>query len=130
MATWLLRFVYAVSIDCSIVLTWPYIIVGVGAFASPLVGQTLLARGWEWPRFFIISVCLGCVNTIFIAYTFHTTKQEFQQEKAKATELLRQEHEAFELGNRTTDVSEEATPPWISRQHSSPRNGKKSGTCI
>ncbi|KAH7340996.1 major facilitator superfamily domain-containing protein [Rhizoctonia solani] len=84
-------------------LGWLHGFYGVGAFASPLVGQTLLARGWQWPRFFIISVCLGCINTILILYTFHTTQQEFQEEKAKAIELLRQEHEAIELEARTND---------------------------
>ncbi|CAE6407754.1 unnamed protein product [Rhizoctonia solani] len=83
--------------------------VGVGAFASPLVGQTLLARGWEWPRFFIISVCLGCINTVLILYTFHTTQQEFQEEKAKAIELLRHEPEDIELEERGNDGGETAT---------------------
>ncbi|KAG8691080.1 hypothetical protein FRC11_006987, partial [Ceratobasidium sp. 423] len=82
------------------------VFVGVGAFASPLVGQTLLARGWEWPRFFIISVCLSCINTVLIVYTFHTTKQEFQEEKAKAIELLRQEPGDIELDERTNDGGE------------------------
>ncbi|CAE6415378.1 unnamed protein product [Rhizoctonia solani] len=84
-------------------LGWLHGFYGVGAFASPLVGQTLLARGWQWPRFFIISVCLGCLNTVLILYTFHTTKQEFQEEKAKAIELLRQEPGDIELEARTND---------------------------
>ncbi|CAE6422347.1 unnamed protein product [Rhizoctonia solani] len=91
-------------------LGWLHGFYGVGAFASPLVGQTLLARGWEWPRFFIISVCLGCLNTILIVYTFHTTQQEFQEEKAKAIELLRHEPEDLELEERTNDGGETVTP--------------------
>ncbi|CEL51696.1 Bypass of stop codon protein 6 OS=Saccharomyces cerevisiae (strain ATCC 204508 / S288c) GN=BSC6 PE=1 SV=1 [Rhizoctonia solani AG-1 IB] len=81
-------------------LGWLHGFYGVGAFASPLVGQTLLARGWEWPRFFIISVCLGCLNTVLIAYTFHTTQEEFREEKAKAIEILHQEPEDIELEER------------------------------
>ncbi|CAE6413737.1 unnamed protein product [Rhizoctonia solani] len=91
-------------------LGWLHGFYGVGAFASPLVGQTLLARGWEWPRFFIISVCLGCLNTALILYTFHTTQQEFREEKAKAIELLRHEPEDVELENRNNDGGEPVIP--------------------
>lgn len=103
-------------------LGWLHGFYGVGAFASPLIGQTLLARGWDWPRFFIISVCLSCVNSVGTAYTFHTTKEEFQQEKAKALELAREEQDAFELENRTSartpENPEEATPRRRSRSRS------------
>ncbi|GAB1517851.1 hypothetical protein RhiTH_000904 [Rhizoctonia solani] len=95
--------------------------VGVGAFASPLVGQTLLARGWEWPRFFIISVCLSCLNTILIVYTFHTTPQEFREEKAKAIELLRQGAEDIELeghGNDSGETTVSGSPHRHSRSRS------------
>ncbi|CUA68192.1 Bypass of stop codon protein 6 [Saccharomyces cerevisiae S288c] [Rhizoctonia solani] len=71
-------------------LGWLHGFYGVGAFASPLVGQTLLARGWEWPRFFIIS--------------------EFREEKAKAIELLRHEPEDIELENRNNDGGEPVIP--------------------
>ncbi|CAE6516666.1 unnamed protein product [Rhizoctonia solani] len=102
-------------------LGWLHGFYGVGAFASPLVGQTLLARGWEWPRFFIISVCLSCINTILIVYTFHTTKQEFQEEKAKAIELLRQEPGDIELDEHTND-SGETTVSRAPRQRSRSRS--------
>ncbi|CAE6527443.1 unnamed protein product [Rhizoctonia solani] len=100
--------------------------VGVGAFASPLVGQTLLARGWEWPRFFIISVCLGCINTVLILYTFHTTQQEFQEEKAKAIELLRHEPEDIELEERGNDGGETATPRASVQRSRSRSTGERS----
>ncbi|KAF8682343.1 hypothetical protein RHS04_02203 [Rhizoctonia solani] len=100
---------------------------GVGAFASPLVGQTLLARGWEWPRFFIISVCLSCLNTILIVYTFHTTPQEFREEKAKAIELLRQGAEDIELEGHGND-SGETTVSGSPHRHSRSRSaGERSG---
>ncbi|KAF8710294.1 hypothetical protein RHS03_01867, partial [Rhizoctonia solani] len=100
---------------------------GVGAFASPLVGQTLLARGWEWPRFFIISVCLSCLNTILIVYTFHTTQQEFREEKAKAIELLRQGAEDIELEGHGND-SGETTVSGSPHRHSRSRSaGERSG---
>lgn len=90
----------------------------------------MLARGWDWPRFYIISVCLGCINTVFTAYTFHTTREEFQEEKAKALELLRQETETYELENPAADTAEEATPQRVSRPRSRSRGpGAKSGTC-
>ncbi|CAE6442874.1 unnamed protein product [Rhizoctonia solani] len=102
-------------------LGWLHGFYGVGAFASPLVGQTLLARGWEWPRFFIISVCLSCLNTILIVYTFHTTPQEFREEKAKAIELLRQGAEDIELeghGNDSGETTVSGSPHRHSRSRS------------
>ncbi|KAG8776883.1 hypothetical protein FRC12_000640 [Ceratobasidium sp. 428] len=87
-------------------LGWLHGCYGIGAFASPLVGQTLLARGWPWPRFFLISVCLGLANTVGTLYAFHTTKEEFAAEKAKA----RREHDTFELQNRVASESAEGRP--------------------
>ncbi|KAF8610804.1 MFS general substrate transporter [Ceratobasidium sp. AG-I] len=106
---------------------WLHGFYGIGAFASPLVGQTLLARGWEWPRFFIISVCLSCINSVGTAYTFHTTKEEFQQEKAKALELAREEHDAFELENRAATHAQEHPEEAVPRRRSRSRSaGAKS----
>ncbi|KAL5635472.1 hypothetical protein ACGC1H_004310 [Rhizoctonia solani] len=107
-------------------LGWLHGFYGVGAFASPLVGQTLLARGWEWPRFFIISVCLGCLNTVLILYTFHTTQQEFQEEKAKAIELLRHEPENIELEERGNDGGETVTPHGSGQRSRSQSAGERS----
>ncbi|KAG8737978.1 hypothetical protein FRC10_007446 [Ceratobasidium sp. 414] len=101
---------------------------GIGAFASPLIGQTLLARGWQWPRFFLISVCLSLINTAGTVYAFHTAKEEFITEKAKA----RQEHDAFELQSRVTsdgaeEQPDEATPRRISRRSRTRTAGERSG---
>ena len=129
MASWVLR--YAACFAYLLISINYKALAGIGAFASPLVGQTLLARGWEWPRFFIISVCLSCINSVGTAYTFHTTKEEFQQEKTKALELAREEHDAFELENRTATHAqahpEEAVPRRSSRSRSA---GAKSGMCF
>ncbi|KAG9128496.1 hypothetical protein FRC07_009720 [Ceratobasidium sp. 392] len=92
--------------------------VRIGAFASPLIGQTLLAKGWPWPRFFIISVLLSLVNTTGTIYTFHTTKEEFIAEKAKA----RQEHDAFELQSRMASDSVEERPDEAAPQRTSRRS--------
>ncbi|KAG9075068.1 hypothetical protein FS749_013306, partial [Ceratobasidium sp. UAMH 11750] len=108
-------------------LGWLHGCYGIGAFASPLIGQTLLARGWQWPRFFLISVCLSLINTAGTIYTFHTTKEEFIAEKAKA----RQEHDAFELQSRVTsegaeEQPDEATPRRVSRRSRSRTAGERS----
>ncbi|QRV86355.1 major facilitator superfamily transporter [Ceratobasidium sp. AG-Ba] len=102
-------------------LGWLHGCYGIGAFASPLIGQTLLAKGWQWPRFFLISVCLSLINSIATIYTFHTTKEEFLAEKAKA----RQEIEAFELQSRieSNNVDEQLEDATSSRRRSSRSRG-------
>ncbi|KAG8685755.1 hypothetical protein FRC08_012927, partial [Ceratobasidium sp. 394] len=107
-------------------LGWLHGCYGIGAFASPLIGQTLLAKGWQWPRFFLISVCLSLINTAGTVYTFHTTKEEFIAEKTKA----RQEHDAFELQSRMTsegaeEQPDEATPRRVSRRSRSRTAGER-----
>ncbi|KAG8698957.1 hypothetical protein FRC09_006918, partial [Ceratobasidium sp. 395] len=74
-------------------LGWLHGCYGVGAFASPLIGQILLSRGWSWPQFFIISALLAGMNTIGTVIAFHTTKQEFQAERTQALQTAREEIE-------------------------------------
>jgi len=64
---------------------------GVGAFLSPLVSQTLRARGYTWRGFFWISLGLAITNVAFSLFAFRTTPEEFQIEKqlALASQALR-----------------------------------------
>jgi hypothetical protein len=56
----------------------------VGAFLSPLVSQTLRARGYTWREFFWISLGLAVCNVAFSLFAFQTTREEFQIEKQLA----------------------------------------------
>lgn len=61
---------------------------GVGAFASPLLCQTLLAVGWTWHQFYWLSLGFTLFNAVFIIATFRTTPGEFDFEKEAALELV------------------------------------------
>jgi cyanate permease len=56
----------------------------VGAFLSPLISQTLRARGYTWREFFWISLGLAIFNVSFSLFAFQTTREEFQIEKQLA----------------------------------------------
>ncbi|KAG9085360.1 hypothetical protein FS749_004472 [Ceratobasidium sp. UAMH 11750] len=74
-------------------LGWLHGCYDIGAFASPLIGQILLSRGWTWSQFFIISAGLAGLNTIGTAVAFHTTRQEFEAERSQALQMAREEVE-------------------------------------
>jgi len=60
---------------------------GIGAFASPLICQSLLAAGWAWHRFYWTSFGFALLNAISIAFSFHTTTNEFEYEKEQSLQL-------------------------------------------
>jgi len=70
---------------------------GIGAFASPLVCQSLLAAGWSWHRFYWISLGFAMFNALLIIATFHTTPIEFVYEKEVAMELAARDAGAVEM---------------------------------
>ncbi|KAG8895364.1 hypothetical protein FRB99_000624 [Tulasnella sp. 403] len=57
---------------------------GIGAFASPLVCQSLLAAGWAWHQFYWTSFGFSVFNTVLLVAAFHTTKGEYEYEKGLA----------------------------------------------
>ncbi|KAG8851400.1 hypothetical protein FRB91_007980 [Serendipita sp. 411] len=65
---------------------------GIGAFVSPLICQTMKARGFPWRGFFWVSLGLALFNVLFGLYAFKTTQEEFEIEKslALASEALSQ----------------------------------------
>lgn len=52
----------------------------VGAFLAPFVCQTLLARGVPWEHFYLGSLALSGINTIFLVISFHPTRKELEDE--------------------------------------------------
>lgn len=54
---------------------------GIGAFASPLVCQSLLAAGWIWHRFYWTSLGFSLLNVILMATAFHPTKKEWETDR-------------------------------------------------
>ncbi|KAF8608291.1 MFS general substrate transporter [Ceratobasidium sp. AG-I] len=87
-------------------LGWLHGCYGIGAFASPLLGQILLARGWTWPQFFIISTCLAGLNTLGTAIVYHTTKEEFQEERSVALQMAQEEIELEDTNQRVAATHE------------------------
>ncbi|EGO03178.1 hypothetical protein SERLA73DRAFT_101296 [Serpula lacrymans var. lacrymans S7.3] len=58
----------------------------VGSFASPLVCQTIIAKGVPWQNFYLGSLVLSAINTSFIAYSFRPTHNEYLAERKAALE--------------------------------------------
>jgi hypothetical protein len=58
-----------------------------GAFASPLVCQSVLAAGWTWPQYYYTSIGLSVVNLVFLVTVFHTTCGEFEREREEGLAL-------------------------------------------
>ena len=54
--------------------------VAVGAFAAPLVCQTLLARNIPWSRFYLGSLVLSVINTTLLATAFRPTRKDGVEE--------------------------------------------------
>ena len=71
---------------------------GVGAFAAPLVCQTLIAKGIPWQNFYFGSIVPVMLNTVFLIYTFKPTRQEFEDDRQFALNLVNSA-----LGRRTAD---------------------------
>ncbi|KAI5124457.1 hypothetical protein M0805_008341 [Coniferiporia weirii] len=51
-----------------------------GAFAAPLVCQTLLARGIPWSHFYLGSLVLSVINTTLLSLAFRPTRNEYIEE--------------------------------------------------
>ncbi|KAG8893751.1 hypothetical protein FRC01_013372, partial [Tulasnella sp. 417] len=54
---------------------------GIGAFASPLVCQSLLAVGWSWHQFYWTSFGFSLLNALLMATAFHPTKKEWETDR-------------------------------------------------
>ena len=61
----------------------------IGALTSPLICQTLLARGWEWQNFYYISVALPVLNILGMFVTFRPSLSEFLSDKEGGIQLGR-----------------------------------------
>ncbi|KAL5495608.1 hypothetical protein ACEPAI_1071 [Sanghuangporus weigelae] len=53
----------------------------VGAFAAPLVCQTLLARDIPWSHFYLGSLVLSAINTTLLALAFRPTRNDSIEER-------------------------------------------------
>ncbi|KAG9043970.1 hypothetical protein FS837_008946 [Tulasnella sp. UAMH 9824] len=72
---------------------------GVGAFASPLVCQTLLAAGWKWHRFYWTSFGFSLLNALLMIIAFHPTKKEWETDREAGLSV--QESEKLALPQAT-----------------------------
>ncbi|KAG8911852.1 hypothetical protein FRC00_005712, partial [Tulasnella sp. 408] len=84
---------------------------GVGAFASPLICQTLLAAGWKWHRFYWTSFGFSLLNALVMITAFHPTKKEWETDREAG--LSAQEAEKLALpqttgGQRADDIEMQA----------------------
>ena len=60
------------------------IVLAMGAFFSPLVCQSLMSKGIPWQSFYLGSLALSGVNTIFLVLAYHPTRAEFNDDRLKA----------------------------------------------
>lgn len=63
--------------------------IGFGAFAGPLVCQSILAKGVPWENFYLGSLVLSAINTTLLTYAFRPTKAEYTEERQAALSALR-----------------------------------------
>jgi hypothetical protein len=61
---------------------------GLGAFASPLVCQTLIRGGVPWPHFYSGSLLVAAMNSLFLTLAFRSTQREFDHDRQAALDLL------------------------------------------
>lgn len=54
---------------------------GLGAFGSPLICQTILARGYSWRDFFHISIAVAGSSVLYCLWAFYPTQEEWEAEK-------------------------------------------------
>ena len=83
--------------------------VGIGALSSPLVCQTLLAHGWQWERFYFISLGFTLLNCICLVFSFHSTTREFETDKQQSLDSVEPpkdiEDAKFDLDNPSPEPS-------------------------
>ncbi|KIM20839.1 hypothetical protein M408DRAFT_333783 [Serendipita vermifera MAFF 305830] len=108
----------------------------IGALASPLICQTLIARGWPWQNFYYLSVTIPVINFFTVLMTFRSSLSEFLIDKEKAItggislqRIVRGDVPEGSVrptvaGATAVDVepSEGATTPKQSSRHNLPRN--------
>ncbi|TDL28841.1 MFS general substrate transporter [Rickenella mellea] len=58
---------------------------GFGAFAAPLVCQSILAKGVPWTNFYFGSLVLSAINTALLTYSFRPTSLERAIDNLAAT---------------------------------------------
>ena len=56
----------------------------MGAVASPLVCQAIMARGVPWFQFYFGSLVLSAINVTFLVLTFKPTASEFLRDRENA----------------------------------------------
>ncbi|KZS93282.1 MFS general substrate transporter [Sistotremastrum niveocremeum HHB9708] len=86
---------------------------GIGACISPIVCQTLVAKGVPWPNFYLGSIVVGVLNVIFLGTVFRVTGPELERDKRAA--LLRASLSSVSDGKRVLDC--EASVPSPSPRH-------------
>ena len=107
---------------------------GVGAFASPLVCQTLLARGVPWSHFYLGSIVVGIVNLIANGIAFRPTPKEFADDRYAALMSSALEREASTRDAHTPSSLEKNeslpsnSPPTAESQE--PQNGMYHHLCM
>lgn len=57
-----------------------FLIPAIGAFASPLVCQSILAVGVTWNHFYLGSLVVSALNITFISFAFCPTEGEIKKE--------------------------------------------------
>ncbi|KIO34527.1 hypothetical protein M407DRAFT_64029 [Tulasnella calospora MUT 4182] len=84
---------------------------GIGAFASPLICQSVLAAGWSWHRFYWTSFGFSLLNALLMVTAFHPTKKEWETAREAGLSV----HEPEKLagpqgveGQRTGDIEMQA----------------------
>ncbi|KAG5220778.1 MFS substrate transporter [Salix suchowensis] len=60
------------------------IITGFGGAISPLICQTIVAKGVPWNHFYYGSLVLSAFNTCFLVYSFRPTLKEFADDREAA----------------------------------------------
>ncbi|KAG9006952.1 hypothetical protein FRB90_009594 [Tulasnella sp. 427] len=98
---------------------------GLGAFASPLICQTVLAAGWTWHRFYWTSLGFSLLNTVLMATAFHPTKNEWEVDRE--TGLSKQEMER-RTSEKERDSSRNEIEAQAVRKGLSGRRTKPKGT--
>ncbi|KZT43917.1 MFS general substrate transporter [Sistotremastrum suecicum HHB10207 ss-3] len=87
---------------------------GIGACISPIVCQTLVAKGVPWPNFYLGSIVVGVLNVIFLGTVFRVTGPELERDKRAA--LLRASLSSVSDEKRVLDC--EASVPSPTPRHS------------
>ncbi|KIJ45733.1 hypothetical protein M422DRAFT_166506, partial [Sphaerobolus stellatus SS14] len=78
----------------------------LGSLLSPLVCQTLLSRGVLWRHFYLGSLALAGLNTIFVVFAYYPTKNEFRidRETALSESITLPNPIVVQIGSRSSVV--------------------------